>query len=147
MLVETSSRWAPEARPLVYRKLVLEVMTATASPGPALEGQLAALQTNSAPQFMAFAVPKPKPSRDPRQVVCWAVLLASAGFLIMRSMRKTPGSVEGGQRTYRLPITDLVRWNVPIHARVALMQQYRLRPTDRSKQSEGVLKLRPVRLV
>jgi len=131
MLVETSSRWSPEARQLAYRKLVLEMMTAIAAPEPLVADQLAALQGKGVPQFAAFTRPEPKPSTDPRQTACWIVLLASVGFLIVRSARKRPEPVN--ERSHRLPITELVRWNVPIRARVALLQQYRLRPTDRSK--------------
>jgi len=144
MLVETSSRWAAEARPMVYRKLVLQTMASLASPEPLVAQQLSALQPNASPQFTAFALPGPKPAPDPRQMAYGIILLASAGFLIVRSIRRRPEESLPDCHAYRLPLTDLVRQNVSVHARVALMQQYRLRPTDRSKAGEGVLKLRAV---
>ena len=38
-----------------------------------------------------------------------------------------------GREVCRMPLTDVVRANLPLHARVAIIHRQRIRPSDRGK--------------
>ena len=67
------------------------------------------------------------------------MIAAATIYIVMRSLgaknKRTSDGPMFGRAAYRMPLTEVVRANLPVHARVALIQQQRVRPSDREESS------------
>lgn len=141
VLVETASGQPFEARKRIYREFVMSALTILTEPtDPRVASQLSALDRALGEPQPAFA-DAPEPSRAAAagvgDIACWIVVTAATACIMLRDLgtrrRKLNEAPLPGRQT-RIPLTDMVRANLPLHERVALIQQQRVRPSDRGKQ-------------
>lgn len=141
MLVETAAGRPFEARKHTYRQFVeAALITLGRRSDPRIAAQLSGVTK---------AVGRPDPalasiSRPPRpvragmgDVACWILMASATAFILARSgarNRKPPEAPPAAGRQLRVALTDVVRANLPLHERLALIQQQRVRPSDRGKQ-------------
>ncbi len=143
MLVETASGQPREARMRIYREFVTAAIhTLSRSGDPRIIAQLSAVSKHMGEADLAFAQierPTPAPIAGVGEIACWIVMLAATVYVVMRGpgSKEKKTSCEGlvlGRQVYRIPLTEVVRANLPPRVRVALIQQQRTRPSDRVKQ-------------
>lgn len=140
LLVETASGEPREARMRMYREVVVTaVRTLARSDDSRIGVQLAAVSRGLGkpqPVFMRPTKARPSVTGAVGDIACWIVVVAAMAYVLVRSLaarRKTSEAPLSGRLVYRMPLTDVVRVNLPLHARVALIQQQRVRPSDRTK--------------
>jgi hypothetical protein len=141
LLVETASDQPREARMRIHREFVVAaVRTLARSDDPRIGAQLAAVSRSLGkpqPVFARAQEPRPKASTSAGDIACWIVIVAATAYIVARSLgskNKRASDVPVYARlVHRMPLTDMVRANLPLHARVALIQQQRVRPSDRGK--------------
>ena len=140
LLVETASGQPLEARMRIYREFVTAaVHTLAQVPDQRVSTQLAAVTRNLGEAQSPFPEePKPRPagSTGAGDIACWVVIVAATAYIVMRSLgaKKRASDVPVfGREVCRMPLTDVVRANLPVHARVAIIHQQRIRPSDRGK--------------
>ncbi len=140
LLVETASDQPRETRKRLYRDVVITaVRTLARSDDPRIGAQLAAVSLSlGKPQsvFPRVQEPRPKASTGVGDIACWIVIVAATTYIMVRSLgakKKASDVPVYGRPVYRMPLTDVVRANLPLHARVAIIHQQRVRPSDRGK--------------
>jgi len=142
LLVETSPKWPSSNRHQAYKALLMAVLMELSSPtDPAVSAELDAVRSQlaEASPWLASLYHKHSRASSAAQVACWLALLVAAVFVVVRSASlhgvprqpaATPRAREpAGAREFSL--TEVVRSDLPIRARLALIQRHRTRPTDR----------------
>jgi hypothetical protein len=154
LLVETASDQPRDLRMRIYREFVLAtVRTLGASGDTRVMAEMAALSRSMGepdPKFAWVNPPRAVAVAGVGDLSCWIVIAAATIYIVMRSlgsrnrrMSDAPvfaRSVSVHSQICRMPLTEVVRANLPMHARVALIQQHRVRPSDRGKSAVGTAK-------
>lgn len=143
MLIETSPDSPLEDREAAYIQAVTAVLEALSDGRPAVMENLDAMRDGS-PNESSWAAAlcartNTDPVNPPMHSAVWLTAVFGAIYLAVRSacMRKNEVLNDGFRRrnpvrARALSTTEAVRFDLPVHARIALLQTLRTRPSDRS---------------
>jgi len=140
LLIETSPDWSTTVRIEAYERAVLTALASISGRDPGVSSALAALRSQY-PRADSAAADFFPPSRPHRasagQAGCWITLIAAAAYIVIRCGSHSrarpialgrPGRMPDIQR---LTISEVVCWDMSVHARLELIRRHRPRPTDR----------------
>jgi len=143
VLVETSREWPAATRVRAYQNVVTAILSEVARPADG--ATLSELRTvrrgmpDASPWLASLQQCPPAAAPSPTQTACWVAFLAAAAFIVLRSSANTRHYRNAAAaRTSRsleargLCLTEIVRSDLPVHAKLALIQRSRPRPSDRS---------------
>ena len=145
MLVETRPNQSSIVRRNVYRTAVMTVAHALSSPADSeVSKNLALVQIGTPEGSSWLATLYPKPVRKHRPLgldVCWLAILSAIAYILVRQTFEQKAQLTSGKRRIRMELptlrpfsmTEAVMADTSMRTRLAIIQQYRIRPTARCK--------------
>ena len=137
-LVETSPNWSPDARIRVYKSFASALLVNLAfPPSEQIASNLAGISNGHKAAGTAIAAlyaperPKVLPP-SPIALICLAVFtLIACSVIRCTGVHQAPSTKHQAPSTKHLTITDALETSLSPRMKVALIREYRLRPTDR----------------
>jgi hypothetical protein len=143
MLIETSPDSPLEAREAAYTQAVTAVLEALSDGKPAVMENLAAMRDGKAAENVWVAAlcarTNASPVTQPAHSGLWLIVVFGAIYLAVRIACRRKNEILNDGLRRRNPVrlrtlstTEAVRFDLPVHARIALLHTFRTRPSDRS---------------